>query len=159
MSSPEELSFRGGRLICFIPRYPSPVSTQPTQCDIVPFEERIQEAWNDAPSLTGTLRVYQGRRIVDQMGDVAWWKNSFRLHVHSCLVASNKNWNGTSYLSHPEAHPELKRLPDPSEISIRKSFRKPDIVIQKKIISKNIFEMTRIFQLFIRNDILLIRDR
>ena len=37
----------------------------------------------------------------------------------------------------PKAYPELKQLPDSSEVSIRRYFRKPRISIQTKIIIRN----------------------
>ena len=62
-----------------------------------------------------------------------------------------------------EAHLELKTPPDPSEISIRRIFRKHRISIRTKLILrsfiKKFLEMVRTLQLFIRNDILLTRRR
>ena len=37
----------------------------------------------------------------------------------------------------PEAHPELKESPELSEISIRRNFRKPHVLIRKKVISRD----------------------
>ena len=79
--------------------------------------------------------------------------------LKDCLKDPSWQWN----IIPPEAHPDLKKPPDPSEISIRRNFRKPHISIRTKIISKNytkrFVKMIQSLQLLIRNDILLIRGK
>ena len=64
-----------------------------------------------------------------------------------------------------EVHSELKNLPDPSEISIRRDFRKPRISIRTKIVSRYFIKefigiiRVKVLRLLIRNFILLIRGK
>ena len=89
-----------------------------------------------------------------------------KLHPHYTPTSASVERNDILPLSSrdfdPEAHPELKKPPDPSEISIQMNFRKPRILIRKIILSRNSTKkfrklIIRSFQLLIRNNISLIR--